>query len=38
MRESLMAYCLRTGKPHLLREWLYAKTSRRRIVSLSPAE
>lgn len=25
MRESLMAYCLRIGKPHLLREWLYAK-------------
>lgn len=25
MRESLMAYCLRTGKAHLLREWLYAK-------------
>ena len=25
MRESLMAYCLRTGKPHLLREWMYAK-------------
>lgn len=22
MRESLMAYCLRTGKAHLLREWM----------------
>ena len=22
MRESLMAYCLRTGKVHLLREWM----------------
>ena len=22
MRESLMAYCLRAGKAHLLREWM----------------